>query len=58
MWFPSIALVVLAVCRLRADRSKAAEGGRGKTYRIKGFRLLLLREARRKRCRGQATLYR
>jgi hypothetical protein len=48
----------LSVCRLRADHSERAVSGRGKTYRIKGFRLLTLREMRRKRCRAQATLCR
>jgi hypothetical protein len=52
----SVALVVLSVCLLCADRSQVEECGRGKTYRIKGFRLLSLREVRRKRCRGEATL--
>jgi hypothetical protein len=41
-----MALVVLAVCRLCADRSRRRAGGRGKTYRIKGFRFPRSRETR------------
>ena len=37
-------------CRALATPNR---GGQGKTYRIKGFRLLQLRETRRKRCRGR-----
>jgi HsdM N-terminal domain len=47
-----IALVVLAVCRLRAVRSQCRASGRGKTYRIKDFRFSRSRETRRKRCRA------
>jgi hypothetical protein len=42
---------------LCADRSHSDLRGRGKTYRIKGFRFLTSREVRRKRCRVKAALY-